>query len=158
MWMMRSDICARLSSWVTMTKVCPSWLLLVLRVERTRRLVGEDDVGLVHQGTSHGHTLLLAARELVGAMGGTFLQSEEVQQLLGTFFGLRMRRAGYQRGHHDVLECREFGQQLVELEDEADVAVAERRERLVLQPQHVRPVDDDFGVIDDLLAFLWLEA
>ena len=41
---------------------------LVLRVEVAGRLVGEDDLGVVHDGAGDRHPLLLAAREL--ATGG----------------------------------------------------------------------------------------
>ena len=47
-------------------------LLLVLGVERTGRLVGQDDGGIVDKGAGHGDTLLLAARQFGGLVGGAF--------------------------------------------------------------------------------------
>jgi len=43
-------------------------LLFVLRVEGAGGLVGKDDIGLVHEGAGHGDALLLATRELGGAV------------------------------------------------------------------------------------------
>ena len=42
----------------------------VARIERGDRLVGQDDLGLLHQRARDGDALLLAAREVVGALGG----------------------------------------------------------------------------------------
>ena len=42
----------------------------VARIERGDRLVGQDDVGLLHQRAGDRHALLLATRQGVGALGG----------------------------------------------------------------------------------------
>ena len=51
----------------------------VARVERRHRLIGEDDLGLLHQGAADSHPLLLTAGELVGALGGEVGDVEHVQ-------------------------------------------------------------------------------
>ena len=42
----------------------------IARVERSDRLVGENDFRLLHQRARDGDALLLAAREIVGALRG----------------------------------------------------------------------------------------
>ncbi len=100
-------------------------LLLVLRVERARWLVSEDDARVVDEGTGNGDALFLATRELVGLVAGTIGEAHEAEQLLCALLGSLLRGACDVGRYHDVLQSREFGQQLVELEDEADVAIAE---------------------------------
>ena len=46
-------------------------LQTVFRVKVTCGLVGEDQFGVHHDGTSDGDTLLLTARELLGEVVGT---------------------------------------------------------------------------------------
>ena len=58
----------------------------VARIERGDRLVGQDDLGLLHQCAGDGDALLLAARQRVGALAGQArhveaLQSRESQRL-----------------------------------------------------------------------------
>jgi hypothetical protein len=60
-----------------MTTVVPCWrarptqqvqdVLAVERVERTRRFVGEEDLGMVDEATGEGDTLSLATGQLSGA-------------------------------------------------------------------------------------------
>jgi len=49
------------------------------RVERGNRLVGEDQLRLLHQGPSHRHPLLLAAGERVGSATATVAQPHSVE-------------------------------------------------------------------------------
>ena len=112
-------------------------LLLVVRVERARRFVGQDDVGLVHQCACHGHALLLAARELGGTVVGAVSQAEVVEQLKAAGLHFALLAPGDEAGDHDVFEGREFGQQLVKLEYEAEVLAAEAREAWSGEPEHV---------------------
>ena len=66
-----------------------------------------------------------------------------LQQFGGAAFDLRTRTAADKPRNADVLESREFGQQVVELEDEADTFVAEAGQRLVAQRKGVLSVDLD---------------
>ena len=50
----------------------------VVGVERTRRLVGENHIGLIHQRPCHGHALLLATAQLVGLVFRTVLKSHKL--------------------------------------------------------------------------------
>ena len=98
---------------------------LVLRVQRTTRFVSQNDCRIVHQRTGYGDALLLTTAEFVGLMLGTVCQPHKLQQFLGSFAGSLLRRACYVGRNHDVLQCREFRQQLVELKHKANMLVTE---------------------------------
>ncbi len=55
-----------LSHLVTQLKEQTMQFLLVLAVQTSTRLIGHNHSGMVHQGTSHCYTLLLATRQFVG--------------------------------------------------------------------------------------------
>ena len=112
-------------------------ILLVGRVEAARRLIGKDHVGMVDQCSCHSHPLFLSARQLVGLMLGSVGEIQEVEQFQALTSCLGVRNASYQGRHHHVFECRELWQELMELEDETDVAVAEVRQFAVFQPRDV---------------------
>ncbi len=116
-------------------------LLLVLGVERTGRLVGQDDGGIVDKGAGYGDALLLAARQFGGLVGGAVAESHELQQFLRPFLCLLLRGAGYIGRNHDIFLGRELGEQLVKLEDEAEVAVAEVGEGLLAKGGCVDAID-----------------
>ena len=122
-------------------------LLLVLRIQRTAGLVGKDNIGLIDKGTGNGHTLLLASGKLVGLMVGTVGKFHELEQLQGTLTGLALTGTGYHGGYHDILECRELGQQLMELEDEADVLVTELAKLGAAEAEDILPPDENLSAI-----------
>ena len=99
----------------------------ILCVEGARGLIGKDDGRVVDKCACYGDTLLLTAREFVGLMGGAVGQPHEVEQFLGALLGLFGGCAGDIGGNHDVLDSRELRQELVELEHETDMFVAESR-------------------------------
>lgn len=116
---------------------------LVVGVERTRRLVGENHVGLIHQRPRHGHTLLLATAQLVGLVLRTVLKSHKLEEFEGALTEFAMGAAGNHSRNHDVFERREFGEELVELKDESDVLVAEVGQFATVKRQHVGAVDKE---------------
>ena len=59
----------------------PDYVAYVARKELG--LVGQEDIGLVHEGPADGHTLLLPARELLGVLVGQAIQAQEGQDLFG---------------------------------------------------------------------------
>ena len=95
-------------SWVTTTRVvCRSGLELVedlvdlvagLAVELAGRLVGEDDHRVLDQGPGDRDPLLLAARELPGAMVQAIAQADRPEQL-GGLPALGVGHAGRQERH-----------------------------------------------------------
>ena len=58
-------------------------------------------------------------------MGSAVAEVHESEQFLGAPFGFFVAFSGDERGNHNVFKCRKFGQQLMELEHETDVLVAE---------------------------------
>ena len=74
---------------------------------------------------------------MVGAVG----ESHEVEQFESAFLRLGCAFASDVSGYHDVLECRELGQELVKLEDEADVLIAEVAQLVRREAHHVYAVN-----------------
>ena len=48
---------------------------LILRIETSRRFVGQHDIGSVHKRPGHGNTLLFSPGKLCRFMGKTIAQS-----------------------------------------------------------------------------------
>ena len=109
----------------------------VLGVEVAAGLVGQDGHGAVHQCAGDGDALLLAAAEGGGLVGGAVVDLEFLQQLAGAGFGLTEGGAGDEGWDADVLQGGEFGQEVVGLEDEADVLVAEACEVFLFEAADV---------------------
>ena len=103
-------------------------------VEIARRLVGEEHGRLTDERARDGHALLLAAGERTRAMLEPMSESDAAQQLLGTRLRLAPGPAGDEERHRDVLDGREFRQQVMELKDESDVTVPEPHARFVVHP------------------------
>ena len=108
-----------------------------LLVERTGRLVGEDHVATVHQRPRHADALLLAAREFVRAVEHALAEAESGQQLLRPLAPCRTVRPGINRWHLDVFGGIEIGQQLVALEDEAEILPPQPGDIVRVERRHV---------------------
>ena len=107
-------------------------------VEVARGLVGEDEAGAVHERARDGDALLLAAGELRRAVAEPLAEPELFEQRSRPRLRLAAERLPADHGRHrDVLQRRELRQQVVELEDEADLLVAELREPVVRLREHV---------------------
>ena len=110
-------------------------LLTGFIVERARGLVAQEQLGVLCQCTGNGHALLLAARKLRGEVGEALTQANLAKRLLGIErIGADLRR------ELDVFERRQVGDQIVELEDKADVGAAVFHELLLVSRTHVAPV------------------
>src|SRR6266542_2225937 len=110
-----------------------------LGVEVAGGLIGEDDRRLAHESTSDRNALLLTARELGRSVFATVLEADLRHQLVDPrFVGLL---AGNRERQEDVLLRREHGQEVEELEHEADVAAAELRQVRIVQLRDRRPRD-----------------
>ena len=117
-------------SCVTITKVVPACrfkqrhqrehLFGVLAVEVAGRLVGEHEQRIVHERARDRHALLLAARELAGAVVEAVAEPDDPQRRLAALAPLVAAVVGDQERDLDVLERGEHRDQVVELEDEAD--------------------------------------
>ena len=96
------------------------------RVEVAGRLVGEQDQRPVDEGPGDRHALLLAAGELVREAVLLAGQADEVEHGRHLLADHVLGPADHLEGEGDVLEHGLVGQQLVVLEDVADVAAQVR--------------------------------
>src|SRR5262245_56051271 len=94
-------------------------------MEASRRLVREQHVGLGCECASDGHALSLAAGHACGACIDSMAEIELLEQRLRTNARLRFGPATYSERQHDVADGGLLRQQVVELEDEADMLVEE---------------------------------
>ena len=110
-----------------------------LGVERGGRLVGQDERRAVDQGPGDRDPLPLAAREVGRRIGEPVAQPELGEQPRRTAGSSRRRGRRLERGGHpDVLDRRQRAEQVVLLEDEADLP-AELDLARVVQPVRSRP-------------------
>ncbi len=72
---------------------------------------------------------------------------EVVEQFFGTRFSLLLVLTSDEGRDADVFECGKLGQELVELEDKAEVLVAKSGDILVFQSCHVDAIDDDGATV-----------
>ena len=89
----------------------------------------------------HGHALLLAPGELVGAVGEALAQAQDRDD--GVVPVLVRLAAGQALGQEDVLLGGQGGQQVEGLEDEAELVAAHGGELLVLHARQVLSGDED---------------
>ena len=134
----------------------------VLAIEIPRRLVRQDEVGTIDDRARHGDPLLLSARELRRPVLPSLGEPRERERLLRASPGYRFGCAGPQGGHHHVLERGEFGEKMVELEDEPEAAGTKARRTFLIQGRQipilhphrarVRPVEPARNVQERALA------
>ena len=114
---------------------------LVLGVEGAGGLIGENHGRTVDEGAGYGHALFLTAGEFVGLMGGSIGQSHEVEQFLGTLLGPSSGEARNIGWNHNILNRRELRQELMKLEHEAEVLIAEIGQFLRREGGHIYAID-----------------
>ncbi|KAG1451192.1 hypothetical protein G6F57_016230 [Rhizopus arrhizus] len=95
-----------------------------LGVQCAGRLIGEDHRAAVHQCTRDGHALLLPAGQLAGQVLHAFAPAQPLQQRLGAGMAVGAGLAGIDGRHFHVAQRGQVGQQVVALEDEAEVLAA----------------------------------
>jgi len=92
-------------------------------VQVTRGLVGQQYLRSCHERPGQGHTLLLPARQLAGAMVGAVLQAYFPQPLRRFTLRIAASHRAQQQRHGNVLQGGEFRQKIVKLLDKPDFAV-----------------------------------
>ena len=112
-----------------------------LLVEVAGRLVGEHQRRIVHKRPGDRDTLLLTAGQFVRQMVDAVRDAENFQKLVDV--RIRELPSVEQGGHDDVFKRCEYGDQIVILENKADVLTAEHREFVAFQPVDILPVDVD---------------
>ncbi len=95
-------------------------------VQRPSRLIAQQDVGPFRHGARDRHALLFPARELRGEVVQPLAQPYQAQRLFRV-----ERPLGDLGDQRHVLQCREAGNEVVELEHEAHVLAPEPRELLL---------------------------
>src|SRR5207247_1200838 len=111
-------------------------------VQRARWLVGQDDRGVVDEGTGDGDPLLLPAGELARLVVLAVGEPDLDEPLAGARPTIACRDARVEERELDVLERGHSGQQVEGLEDEADLAAPDLRQAVAVEPGHVLAVDE----------------
>src|SRR5690606_18315907 len=112
-----------------------------LCIERTERLVQQQESRLVGERARERDTLLLSARQLARSPVTEPAESHDVQQLLAASPPLLRRNLPDAQRELDVLRDGHVPEQRVVLEDEADAAFARRDIR------HVAAVEQDASLV-----------
>ena len=104
------------------------------RIERRGHLVEQHHLGLHGERTGDRDALLLATGEVVGIAVELLGEADLRQHLLGQRQSLRLRHVlGDARREHDVLPHRQMREQVVALEDDADILAQFAQLRRVLR-------------------------
>lgn len=113
------------------------------RVERTGRLIGENDFRFVHQRACDGDALRLTTGELTGAILYAIGKSDRVNGAQGAFAAFLAADVGVDHGQLDIFENIEPGQEVEGLKDEADLFVADAGEFIVARLADIHAVEHD---------------
>ncbi len=108
-----------------------------LRVEVAGGLVGDQHLGVGHDGPRDRHPLLLAAGELPRVVGSAVGEAHDLERGQRPLPPLGLREMGEQERQLHVLGGGEHRDEVVELEDEAHVVAAEAGELGLAEPGHV---------------------
>src|SRR5262245_41969239 len=95
-----------------------------LAVEVAGRLVGQQQRRIAHDGARDRHPLLLPAGELAWVVPEPLPEADDAERVLGAFDPLLAAHLDQQQRQLDVLERGQHRDQVIELEDVADVARA----------------------------------
>ena len=112
-------------------------------VEIARRFVGEEDLGLIHEGARDGDALLLSAgklgREVIGALG----EPDDLEGVEGAVAHLAGGEftAAVKHGELDVFEGGGAGEEVEPLKDEAEFFVAEVGEGVAVEFEDVDAIE-----------------
>ncbi len=112
-------------------------------VEVAGGFVGEEEGGLVHEGTGDGDALALAAGEFGWEVGGAVGEADFLEEVLGAGDVVGGDFGGGEFGEEDILQRRELGEEVVVLENEADVLGAEFCEGGGIEGEGIRFVESE---------------
>ena len=98
-----------------------------LAIERSGGLISEDEARLVDEGSGHGDALLFSSRKSGGKMGEAVAEADALKKGFGAGAGLAFLfiPAAGKPWDEDVLKNGELGKEIVLLEDEAELTIAE---------------------------------
>ena len=106
-------------------------------VQVAGRLVGQQQPGIVDQRAGQSHTLLLAAGELARAMFAARLKANFLEPMRRRFLRRQLCHATGQQRQGHILLRRKLRQQVMELPDVADFAIAKGRRIVLRKPGHI---------------------
>jgi hypothetical protein len=94
-------------------------------VKRARRFIGQQQAGLIDQAPDDGDALAFAAGKLAGAMMQARTEADAIKQAARALRGrlAKLIVAADQRGHEHIFQNRALRQQMMGLENKADLAV-----------------------------------
>jgi hypothetical protein len=108
-------------------------LLGGIGVQIASGLVGQDHDRAVGQSPRHRNPLLLPTTQGTGSMAESLAEPHGIEELSRSVLGLPRAFPGNQERHHNILQRRKLPQEMVELEDETDPLVSDRRQRPVAE-------------------------
>ena len=117
-------------------------------VEIAGRLVGEQQRRTHHERARHRDTLLFSTRQHAGPMREPIAEPDAAQQVFRARPRLVHRDPGDPHRHLGVLGGVELREQMMELEHEADLSVAERDDLLIGQRRDLGARDGDGSLVD----------
>ncbi len=148
---MRSAWAAMRGSWVTMSTAWPHVLgdlvqqpgdlVRRARIQVPGRFVGEDQHRVGEQRARDRHALLLPRRKLVGPVAQSVAQADLLQPLGRLLLSLRAVLAVQKQRQRGVIHGVEDRDQVEKLEDEADLAATQLRQRIIRQAGQRLAVD-----------------
>ena len=117
-----------------------------LAVQRSRGLVGEDDVGIAREGSRYRHALHLPAGQPAGLSGRVVPHTHLIESGERAGAAFLFAFAAYGETHLDILYRGEMRDEVVTLEDETYAAIAVSVPVSVLVVAGGHPVHDDVAV------------
>lgn len=94
-----------------------------MRIECAGRLVGQNDLRIIHQRARDGNTLLLTARKLIGMVVGAVGQAHRRESPHGFFAPVVSRSVGVEKRQLYIFQCAGASQQIKLLEHKTDLLV-----------------------------------
>ncbi len=110
-------------------------------VQCTGRLVGQQQLGAMNEGPGDGPALLFAAGQQAGPRLRAIGQIDAGQRLAGPGLARRAWDPTVSQGQRHVLQQRQARQQLVVLEDEADLLAAQSAAAPLVERRDLDPIE-----------------
>ena len=98
------------------------------RIQGAGGFVRQQQLGAAHHGPCNGHTLALAAGQLVRAMVDPVAEAHHLQRRTGPLPALCLFHPAVQQRQGHVIQCRQPGQQMKGLEHEAQLLIPHLRQ------------------------------
>ncbi len=113
-------------------------------IEVPRRFIGEDNLRTVGQRAGYRDPLLFPSRKLFRPVTHPIFQTDIFEELFRSITSLAFAFACDQGRNHDIFEGREIVEEIVMLENEADMAIAEQGSAALVHVIEGTPVNLHF--------------